>query len=594
MVGAFAAGFVLIPLLGLQKGMIAIALVNAGLALAAVWVSGLQARPRLFAVAAMCMVAGTAVFITPKNIFFRRHDENWSKLIFYREDNTATVKVYDMPGEKRVISINGYEVAGARVSLHEIQKALGHYPVLLQKNPQTALVIGFGAGGTCAAISQHRLTRIDLVEIVPAVLEAAPYLVEVNNGVLKNPIVHPVIDDGRNFVHSIQRTYDIISVDSIDPKHAGNGNLYTVEFYRDCLSKLNPGGIMVQWIPYHLLTEQELKIILNSFSEVFPHHNLWFTPLFNYFILAGSPGEIVADYAAISEQFADPGVRKDLALINIKSASAFISTFAMDESRIEAYIGKDRMLNSFDHPRIEFFGKYRYSTFGQLFIDSPCDNIRLVNLGKNPQEEKLALEDIANQRLIARNMVKGAYYFTRKAYGEAMQHWLAALRLDPRNAGAKYMLKAATRHVNNEMNKHIALMNEYPDDPMPYFRMAVLLESINKWNQAVPMYLKAITLKPDLEQAYTNLGLIYIRAGNYEKALEVFQTALYVNPVSLAAAQNTGMLLYLKGDFVQAKLVCRQALARPAGQQDKQLRAKIQEILRLAELAYSQLEAKPS
>jgi tetratricopeptide (TPR) repeat protein len=217
-----------------------------------------------------------------------------------------------------------------------------------------------------------------------------------------------------------------------------------------------------------------------------------------------------------------------------------------------------------------------------------------VNLGKNPQEEKLALEDIANQRLIARNMVKGAYYFTRKAYGEAMQHWLAALRLDPRNAGAKYMLKAATRHVNNEMNKHIALMNEYPDDPMPYFRMAVLLESINKWNQAVPMYLKAITLKPDLEQAYTNLGLIYIRAGNYEKALEVFQTALYVNPVSLAAAQNTGMLLYLKGDFVQAKLVCRQALARPAGQQDKQLRAKIQEILRLAELAYSQLEAKPS
>jgi spermidine synthase len=355
MVGSFAAGFVLIPLLGIQKGVLAVAGINIGLALAALSLSTMLVSRRRGIALTMAVVAVLSLVLTPKQILFKRQDEQWKRLLFYKEDNCATVKVYERLNGDKVISINGYEVAGGYLSLQEIQKALGHYPLLLHKDPETALIIGFGAGGTSWAMHLHDLARIDLVEIVPSVLKAASYLKEINHGVLHAPNFHYVIDDGRNYVHATDKTYDVIAVDSIDPKHAGNGNLYTVEFFEDCRSKLNPGGIMAQWLPYHLMTESEFNIILKSFMVAFPNRQVWFTPHYSYFILVGSNEEIVVDLDRIRSAFENAEIAEDLNTIGLPDPETFANTFAMDERSISHYALRTDKLNTYDRPTIEFF-----------------------------------------------------------------------------------------------------------------------------------------------------------------------------------------------------------------------------------------------
>jgi len=574
MVGAFVAGFIAIPLLGIQKGIIAVAAVNIGLALVAVWMSGVGLRWRQAIVVTMAVVATVCALGVPKEVFFRRHDEKWSNLLFYEEDNTATVKVYELDDEKRVISINGYEVAGSYVSLQEIQKALGHYPVLLHRNPQSALIVGFGAGGTSWTLSRYGLERIDLVEIVPAVLKAAPYLDEVNHGVLYEPNFRAVIDDGRNYVHATRKTYDIITVDSVDPKHAGNGNLYSVDFYEDCLSKLNPGGVMAEWIPYHLLSEKELKIIMKSFATAFPHHQLWFTPQYNYFILVGSPAEIVLDYARLSDVFLNPEIAADLRISGAISPASFVSTFAMDEDAIASYVSDIDQINTYDRPYIEFFGEYNYGTFGQLTVASPMGMPNIINMAA---ADMRAVEANA---LVALDIIKGRYYFTRKEYSKASDYWRKTLGLDPGNPVVRHMLVVLERTVKQEWDKRLDYLKRNPDDYLAYFETAAFCEEIRSPQSAIKMYEKAIEIKPDYEQAYNNLGLLYGRRGDYDHALEVLQTAMRINPVSPNAACNTGTVYYLKGEFQKAEDIYSKALGYPSVARDVQLRMKIQRVLR--------------
>src|SRR5262249_17893423 len=87
----------------------------------------------------------------------------------------------------------------------------------------------------------------DVVEFVPNVIRAAPFFPEVNHGVLGDPRVRVTIDDGRNFLLVTTRAYDVVSVDTLDPKHAGNGNLYTREFYELSRRVLSPRGILGEW-----------------------------------------------------------------------------------------------------------------------------------------------------------------------------------------------------------------------------------------------------------------------------------------------------------------------------------------------------------
>ncbi len=79
-----------------------------------------------------------------------------------------------------------------------------------------------------------------------------------------------MIDDGRRFLHSSRKTFDVITIDPPPPlEAAGSSLLYSKEFYDILKARLNPGGLVQQWAPKgESLIE---SAIARSLVESFPH-----------------------------------------------------------------------------------------------------------------------------------------------------------------------------------------------------------------------------------------------------------------------------------------------------------------------------------
>jgi spermidine synthase len=238
-----------------------------------------------------------------------------NNILFYKEGVAATVKVYEEEERKdnrlvisKTISINGFPVAGTIASHVDGQKTLGNLPFLLSSVDSPRVnIIGFGAGGSAWASTLYPTTVVDLVELVPDVISGARNIPEVNHGAMDNSKVNIIYDDGRNYLNRTKKTYDIISVDATSPKSAGSGSLYSLEFYKSATQRLSDDGIMIQWMPYHLMTEADVKMIGRTFKSVFPEATLWFSFTRHYYVMIGTKKELKINFERLQKLAAPPG-----------------------------------------------------------------------------------------------------------------------------------------------------------------------------------------------------------------------------------------------------------------------------------------------
>ena len=209
--GSWATGFVAIPLLGIHATPGPHGAPQRGGGRRALLASG--SLPRLRQGLLYAAVLGLFVVVllaAPTLRFADIAGEPEKEILHYEEDVAGVVKVATDVYDRKLLSINGWSVAGTGTpnldvalvnDYPEVQKMLAHLPMLLHPRPARALVIGFGAGGTAWSLSRYAaLERIDVVEFVPGVIRAAPFFPEVNHGVLADPRVRVTIDDGRNYL----------------------------------------------------------------------------------------------------------------------------------------------------------------------------------------------------------------------------------------------------------------------------------------------------------------------------------------------------------------------------------------------------------
>jgi spermidine synthase len=166
-----------------------------------------------------------------------------------------------------------------------------------------------------------------------------------------------------------EKEYDIISVDATSPKMAGNGSLYSLEFYELLKERLSSGGMAVQWIPFHLLSDREVRMIAKTFMTVFPHTTLWFTPLRQYVILVGTRDRLEIDYASLSSKLEMPAVQRDLALLNVSDPVDVLSLFVMGEEVLSQYVG-DAALNTDNRPYLEFTPALAYFVSDRYWLQT--------------------------------------------------------------------------------------------------------------------------------------------------------------------------------------------------------------------------------
>lgn len=355
-VGALGAGFLLVPALGSQNGLLALGAVNGALAL---WfltrdrpAAAARARrllPSAVTAAALAPLAALPLLPADRVILgaglFRGAAAE--ELLHFHEDAQAAVAVrrlVDPAGPYLSLELNGVNVAGTSHDLYAVQMMQGHLPLLLGAGRTRSVVhIGFGSGGTAHAVAQHPVEQIRIVEISPAVLAASDrWFAGVNQGVLADPRVRVEINDGRNFLLATAERFDAVLSDSIHPRYAGNGALYSREYFELLASRLEPGGVASMWLPTYALTTANYLQILRAFRDVFPSTVVWYEPaaLNSFTIVTGRRERELWDGAAAAAAMAEPRVAAALAALGIRGPADLALCYLVGPEELEPLLAR--------------------------------------------------------------------------------------------------------------------------------------------------------------------------------------------------------------------------------------------------------------
>ena len=141
---------------------------------------------------------------------------------------------------------------------------------ILRPEAAEILVIGYGSGATVGASLLFPSTkRVDCIEIERGVYEGAEFFSEINHRPDLSPLFHLFIDDGRSHVQGTERTYDLILTEPSNPWMAGVSNLFTSEFYEAARARLNPGGMLGQWIQTYAVSPDEFALVAGTVLDQF-------------------------------------------------------------------------------------------------------------------------------------------------------------------------------------------------------------------------------------------------------------------------------------------------------------------------------------
>ena len=160
-------------------------------------------------------------------------------------DNTATIVAMG-EGRNKHLLVNGVGITG----LTPVTKFMAHLPLaFLDHPPKNALVVCFGMGTTYRSLLSWDIP-VTAVELVPSVPRVFGYFHADGPELLRSPLSHVVIDDGRRYLERTSAQYDVITIDPPPPvQAAGSSLLYSKEFYAIIHRRLRTGGILQQWLP---------------------------------------------------------------------------------------------------------------------------------------------------------------------------------------------------------------------------------------------------------------------------------------------------------------------------------------------------------
>jgi spermidine synthase len=295
--GSLAAGFVLLPAMGLWGAILALAMVQVAAVLA---LAPFVPRPGLARAAVAAglvglVVAGASV---PASVFLAPG----TSLVALRESGAGLVAVTERNGQLRLRLNNTYILGGTASAAAERRQS--HLPLLLHPAPSSVFYLGMGTGITAGASLNHPVERVVVCELVPEVIRLArEHFAPHANGLFDDPRVRLVADDGRAYLAATRETFDVVISDLFVPWKAGAGSLYTAEHYRAGLRRLNPGGLYAQWIPLYQVSRREYDVIAATMASVFPEVTVWRGDFFDrrpIVLLLGArdPGTLDADAAA--------------------------------------------------------------------------------------------------------------------------------------------------------------------------------------------------------------------------------------------------------------------------------------------------------
>ena len=364
--GTILTPFVFIPLFGIR---LSIYLIYAVLILFGIFVLAKYRKQNPVLILAVVLV----VLIVGKTIFVPQIEtgesgvhnlarleinvpEDRVKLLDYKEGEFSTISVVeDTESGARTIYLDGFSTATVSRSFSgsTYMQAMGFVPMVLHPEPKNVLVIGFGTGNTLGIASLFSNANVHGVEIDKNVLKFSKWFSDWNHDVLKRSNMKMFIQDGRAFLRWSKIRYDVIVMEPMSPLQAGVVNLYSKEFYDLALNHLKEDGILVQWLPLHLVGREDARSITQTFKNVFPESSVWNSFLTRIVLLIGSREKINIDKNLFVTKLKNPQLKKVAEEIKVMSFLDFADFFITDANHLSAFLENAGEISD-DRPILEF------------------------------------------------------------------------------------------------------------------------------------------------------------------------------------------------------------------------------------------------
>ena len=267
-------------------------------------------------------------------------------ILYAGEGMNASVAVSQTPPDTRSFHVSGKIEASTLPWDMRLQRMLGHLPALLNPNPRSVLIVGFGAGVTAGTFVDYpTVQRIVICEIEPLIPQVvAKYFSAENHHVVEDPRVEIVYDDARHYLLTTREQFDVISSDPIHPWVKGSAALYTREYFQLVRRHLNEGGIVSQWVPLYSTTTEAVKSELATFFEAFPGGTVWSNTrvgkAYDIVLLGGDAIESI-NVDAVDERLKrgdNANAAKSLAEVGFGSATDLLATYVSRAADLRAWL----------------------------------------------------------------------------------------------------------------------------------------------------------------------------------------------------------------------------------------------------------------
>jgi len=247
---AIAFPLVLVPQLGLIRTGVFFGLLNAAVALWALWLFRGELRHfRSHAVAcAATVVALAAAFASADRVTTWAEDRFYGDHIVYSETSPYQRVIVTASNAGVRLFLNGNLQFHSRDE-YRYHEALVHPAMSAHGAPKHVLILGGGDGMAAREVLKYASVEdVTLVELDPhmtRLFSREPMLRQLNADSLLSPKMHVVNADAFSWLEQNAQHFDVIVIDFPDPTNFSIGKLYTTSFYQLVDEHLNGGGFAV-------------------------------------------------------------------------------------------------------------------------------------------------------------------------------------------------------------------------------------------------------------------------------------------------------------------------------------------------------------
>ncbi len=571
LLGAGLANHYLVPAIGVHGVLLLLTGICVSVGLAQLFSPGMRPARWLVLGGSVLLMLTLAWVTVPKMgelhaaKIARSHQAQSSQVLLAREGRAATVTVIDQIdpklGSYRDMYLNGVEEASTRYWHTQLFKLLGVFPVLMHESvqPKEALVIAFGAGITAGSVlASEEVASVDVVDLNPDIEGINNLFVEVNGDVYHQPRFHFHNDDGRNYLVTSRKQYDLIISDSTHPRAYDSWILYTEEFYEAVRRRLRPGGIFAQWVPVLGSMQGDLfRIHLNTFRRAFPHSTLWYVYGSDQAFLLATPEVFSIDPGRLQKKLDRLPAWFRANEYQIDSTSRLAGFFWLDERAMQRMIGDETRINRDD---AHFFDKQSAVWPSPPERRLPAYQAEILPYLQDPDAELLALA--SDQQVVAHLLSRYAFYGNK-------DDLFNAFCFLPENGNVRYFMdrEFAERPPDHEefcrereIAQFRAAVAHAPNNALALNALADRLIEAGNLEEGVPLAERAVALDPENGMILDTYGWGLHGQGKNQMALAVLRRSASALPAHPIVLYHLGAACRAGGDLRSARKYLEAAL----------------------------------